>query len=187
MAQTKIVLDRQAQAQTFAFGTTAASGQAAVTINNGTAASSNVVLDVKGATKLNVTDGLLKAASGVVSGGATTTDLTEGTNLYYTDTRVRANRLDQLAAPTADVSHNNTKITNLATPTAAADAATKAYVDAVKTGLDIKDSVRVATTAAGALPSAFANGSTVDGVTLATGDRILIKDQSTGSENSTLR
>jgi len=61
--------------------------------------------------------------------------------------------------------------------------ATKEYVDAVKTGLDIKDSVKVATTAAGTLSSSFANNQSVDGVTLATGDRILIKDQSTGSEN----
>ena len=61
--------------------------------------------------------------------------------------------------------------------------ATKEYVDAVKTGLDIKDSVKVATTANGTLASAFANSQSVDGVTLATGDRILIKDQNTGSEN----
>lgn len=59
----------------------------------------------------------------------------------------------------------------------------KAYVDGVKQGLDIKDSVRVATTSAGTLSSAFANGQTVDGVSLATGDRILIKDQSDATEN----
>lgn len=46
-----------------------------------------------------------------------------------------------------------------------------------------KPPVRVATTANGALATAFANGQTVDGVTLATGDRILLKDQSTASEN----
>ena len=61
--------------------------------------------------------------------------------------------------------------------------ATKEYVDAVKTGLDFKDSVRLATTANGTLGSAFANGQSVDGTTLSTGDRILIKDQSTASEN----
>ena len=61
--------------------------------------------------------------------------------------------------------------------------ATKEYVDAVKTGLDFKDSVRLATTANGTLGSAFANGQSVDGTTLATGDRILLKDQSTASEN----
>ena len=61
--------------------------------------------------------------------------------------------------------------------------ATKEYVDAVKTGLDFKDSVRLATTANGTLGSAFANGQSVDGTTLSTGDRILLKDQSTASEN----
>ena len=61
--------------------------------------------------------------------------------------------------------------------------ASKEYVDAVKTGLDFKDSVRLATTANGTLASAFANGQSVDGTTLSTGDRILIKNQSTGSEN----
>ena len=78
---------------------------------------------------------------------------------------------------------NSQKITGLATPTADGDAATKSYVDSVAQGLSAKDAVRVATTANGTLASAFANGQTVDGITLATGDRILIKDQSTGSEN----
>lgn len=46
-----------------------------------------------------------------------------------------------------------------------------------------KEPVRVATTANGTLSTAFENGDTVDGVTLATGDRILIKNQTTASEN----
>lgn len=78
---------------------------------------------------------------------------------------------------------NSQKITGLADPTAAQDAATKAYVDGVKQGLDIKESVKVATAASGTLASSFANGQTVDGISLSTGDRILIKDQSTASEN----
>jgi hypothetical protein len=61
--------------------------------------------------------------------------------------------------------------------------ATKAYVDATATGLDVKASVRVATTASLTLASALENGDTLDGVTLATGDRVLVKNQSTGSEN----
>lgn len=46
-----------------------------------------------------------------------------------------------------------------------------------------KDAVRVATTANGTLATAFANGSVIDGVTLVTGNRILIKNQTTASEN----
>ena len=61
--------------------------------------------------------------------------------------------------------------------------ATKEYVDAVKQGLDVKDSVRVASTANVVIGSALENNDTLDGVTLATGDRVLLKDQSTGSEN----
>lgn len=61
--------------------------------------------------------------------------------------------------------------------------ASQSYVDAAIAGLSWKQAVRVATTAAGTLASSFENGDTVDGVTLATGDRILIKDQATGSEN----
>lgn len=48
---------------------------------------------------------------------------------------------------------------------------------------DWKNSVRVATTAAGTLATSFENGDTVDGITLATGDRILIKNQAAGAEN----
>lgn len=46
-----------------------------------------------------------------------------------------------------------------------------------------KDPVRVATVANGTLATAFANGQNVDGLTLTTGTRILIKNQSTTSEN----
>ena len=99
------------------------------------------------------------------------------------DDGVRTNRLDQLAAPTSAVGFNSQKITGLATPTADGDGATKGYVDSVTQGLDVKDSVKATTTANGTLSSAFANGSTIDGVSLSTNDRILIKNQSTQTEN----
>jgi hypothetical protein len=70
------------------------------------------------------------------------------------------------------------------TPSNNTDAATKAYVDTIKQGsIDIKDSVRVASTANIAIGSALVNSSTIDGVTVATGNRVLLKDQSDASEN----
>ena len=58
-----------------------------------------------------------------------------------------------------------------------------ALPQSIRDSLEWKQSVRVATTANGTLATAFDNGSTVDGVTLATGDRILIKDQTSAVEN----
>jgi len=73
------------------------------------------------------------------------------------------------------------KVTGLAAPTADTDAANKAYVDAARSGLDVKQSVRVATT--GSDISLSNTTTSIDGVTLSDGDRVLVKDQSTGSEN----
>lgn len=70
-----------------------------------------------------------------------------------------------------------------ASPSGATAATSKAYVDALVQGLDPKNSVRAATTAAGTLATSFENGDTIDGVTLATGDRILIKNQAAPAEN----
>jgi|TARA_Y100000034_G_scaffold53943_2_gene66147 hypothetical protein len=107
-----------------------------------------------------------------------TADIPEETNLYYTDARVRLNRLDQMASPTADVSFNSQKITSLATPTASGDAASKSYVDSVAQGLNVHTACAVATTA----DVTLSGEQTIDGVTTST-DRILVKDQSTASEN----
>ena len=63
------------------------------------------------------------------------------------------------------------------------DAYTKTEVDTLVQGLDPKASVKAATTTAGTLVSSFANASVIDGVTLATGDRILIKNQAAPAEN----
>tara|TARA_R100000664_G_scaffold1310_1_gene3379 strand:- start:4573 stop:5727 length:1155 start_codon:yes stop_codon:yes gene_type:complete len=87
------------------------------------------------------------------------------------DTQVRTSRLDQLASATAVVSG--------VTPTADAHLATKGYVDSTAQGLDVKQSVKVASTA----NLTLANTQTVDGVSLTANDRVLVKDQSTASEN----
>lgn len=72
----------------------------------------------------------------------------------------------------------------VADPTAPEHAATKAYVDAARSGLDVKQSVRAATTAPINLATDLEDGDTLDTtVTLATGDRVLVKNQSTASEN----
>lgn len=75
------------------------------------------------------------------------------------------------------------KAINAGDPTNPGDLTTKSYVDAFVRGLSWKDSVRAATTANGTLATDFENGDLLDGVTLATGDRILIKDQTSGAEN----
>ena len=71
----------------------------------------------------------------------------------------------------------------VATPTDAAHIATKGYVDAARQGLDVKASVRAATTAAINISTDLNNGDIIDGVTLVTGDRVLVKNQGTASEN----
>lgn len=95
------------------------------------------------------------------------------------DTQVRTSRLDQMAAPTASVAFNSQKITGLADPTNAQDAATKNYVDSVAQGLEVKQSVRAATTA----NITLSGTQTIDGVSVIAGDRVLVKNQTTTSQN----
>ena len=84
---------------------------------------------------------------------------------------------------TGTVDVNSSRIVNVTDPTQAQDAATKGYVDAVKQALDIKDSVRAATTANINIATALNANDTLDGVTLANGDRVLVKNQTSQGEN----
>jgi hypothetical protein len=106
-----------------------------------------------------------------------------GTQLAATvsdfDTQVRTSRLDQMAAPTGPLSVGTQRLTNVATPVSGTDAANMAYVDSVAQGLDIKTAVRAATTGNITLSGA----QTIDGVSVIAGDRVLVKAQSTGSQN----
>jgi hypothetical protein len=106
---------------------------------------------------------------------------------------IKLGRLDQITAPTASVDLNAQKITSLADPTLAQDAATKSYVDAAAGGArDVKESARLATAAAlaaytrvGNVITANANGAiaTIDGVAPALADRVLLKDGAAGADN----
>lgn len=87
--------------------------------------------------------------------------------------------LADLGATTADFSMNNFKITNLANPSSAQDAATKDYVDNVAQGLDIKASVIAATT----VNITLSGAQTIDGVSIVAGDRVLVKNQSAPEDN----
>jgi len=87
--------------------------------------------------------------------------------------------LSSIGTPSASVSLNSQKITNLAAPTSDTDAATKAYVDAAVVGIDWKPSVRAATTSNITLSGA----QTIDGVSVVAGNRVLVKNQTTASEN----
>lgn len=72
------------------------------------------------------------------------------------------------------------KITGLATPTGISDAATKDYVDTLLyTGTKYKASVKVATTA----NITLSGTQTIDGISVAVGNRVLVKNQTTGSQN----
>lgn len=83
----------------------------------------------------------------------------------------------------ADLNASSYKITNLAAPTSSGDAANKAYVDAVSEGLHIHASAIAATTANVDISTDLENGDIVDGVTLATGNRVLVKSQSNAAQN----
>ena len=80
---------------------------------------------------------------------------------------------------TADQSMGGFKLTNVATPTAGTDATNKDYVDNLAAGLSWKDSVRCATTGNITLSGL----QTIDGITVAAGERVLVKAQTTASEN----
>jgi hypothetical protein len=152
-------------------GDATGSGSTAITVtlaNVGTAGTyTKVTTDSKG----RVTSGTTLSASDIPT-------LTSS-KISDFDTQVRTSRLDQMAVPTASVSFNNQLITGLADPVSAQDAATKAYVDGVAQGLDAKASVRAATTA----DITLSGTQTIDGVAVTVGDRVLVKNQGTASQN----
>lgn len=134
--------------------------------------------------------GLSPTVSGLTSLSATDLTGTLQTNAQPNITSLGT--LDGLAISSSQtVSMGSNRLTNVADPTGDQDAATKAYVDATINGLDVKESVRVATTTnlgtaySSNVLTASSNGVlSVDGITSWTvGDRILVKDQVSPNED----
>lgn len=153
-------------------GDATGSGATSITVTIANDAVSNAKL-------ANMATGTIKGRKTAETGDPEDLSASDVKTLLEFDTSVRANRLDQMAAPTSAVSMNSQKLTNVATPTDANDAANKAYVDAARSGLDVKASVRVATTENITLSGEQA----IDGVSVVAGDRVLVKNQSPGSQN----
>ena len=167
-------------------------GVASFSTDNFAVSSGAVTIKDGGVANAELANSAVTVGSTSISLGASATTISGIQQLNVDNLRLDGNELSSTntdgnvsinpnGAGTVDV--NTSKIVNVTDPTSAQDAATKAYVDSVKQALDIKDSVRVATTAAITISSALNDGDTLDGVTLADGDRVLVKDQADASEN----
>ena len=127
--------------------------------------------------KLSLSNSIV--AGDITTGAVTSDKILDGTITNIDINAAAAIAFEKLTSPVSSFSFNSQKITGLADPTSAQDAATKAYVDAARSGLDVKASVRVATTA----DITLSGTQTIDGISVIAGDRILVKDQSTSSAN----
>jgi len=122
------------------------------------------------------------------SGTAAVFDLTTAGKALIDDASASAQRttlgLGTIATQDAsNVTLTGGTITGLGDPSSSSEAATKNYVDNLVTGLRTRVIARAASTANVVIASALENGDVLDGVTLATGNRVLLKDQTTTSQN----
>jgi hypothetical protein len=122
------------------------------------------------------------------SGTAAVFDLTTAGKALLDDASASAQRttlgLGTIATQdSSNVSLTGGSITGLGSPSSGSDAATKTYVDNLITGLKTRIICRVASTADVTIASALENGDVLDGITLVTGNRVLLKNQSTDSQN----
>jgi hypothetical protein len=157
-----------------------------------TTVSDNQVSFAIDSTVVTTSDTALTIGSTAVSVGGTITDFVALTSVVVDNLTIDGSSITAAAGDnsvnlvptgsgTVDVASK--RITNVATPTGTNDAANKGYVDAVKQALDIKDSVRAASTENITIADDLNVGDTIDGVTLADGDRVLLKNQTDASEN----
>ena len=147
---------------------------------NGVSSNIQSQLDAKGASNANLTAiGDLSNSDGNFIVGSGSTWVAEAGS-----TARSSLGLGTISTQDANsVSISGGSITGLGTPSLNSDAATKVYVDNLVAGLKTRIICRAATTGNVDLSADLQNGDTLDGVTLATGNRVLVKDQSTASQN----
>jgi hypothetical protein len=143
-------------------------------------------------TELDALAGLTSAADKGIqftgSGTAGTYDLTTAGKALLDDADASAQRTTLGLGTISTQDANNVavtggSVTGLGSPSAGSDAATKTYVDNLVAGLKTRIIVRAATTANIDLTADLQNGDTLDGLTLATGEKVLVKNQTDASEN----
>ena len=122
------------------------------------------------------------------SGTAATYDLTTAGKALLDDADASAQRTTLGLGTISTQNANNVavtggSVTGLGSPSAGSDAATKTYVDNLVAGLKTRIITRVATTANIDLTADLQNGDTLDGITLATGNKVLVKNQTSASDN----
>jgi hypothetical protein len=172
-----------------------------------TTVGTDVIITISGEDATDTNKGIASFSSSnftVTSGAVTTRDITLGTSTLTNGTTTSTLAgLQQLTVDNIDINGNeisatntdgnislkpngtgtiqvnSTRITGLAEPVDPQDAATKYYVDAARSGLDIKQSVKAATVG----DITLSGTQTVDGVALVAGDRVLVKDQTDKTQN----
>ena len=147
---------------------------------NGVSSNIQTQLDAKGASNanLNTIGGLSNADGNFIVGSGSTWVAESGSTAR---TSLGLGTISTQAANSVAISGGT--ITGLGTPSSNSDAATKVYVDNLVAGLQTRAVTRVATTGNVDLSADLQNGDTIDGITLATGNKVLVKSQTDATEN----
>jgi hypothetical protein len=147
---------------------------------NGVSSNIQTQLDAKGASNanLNTIGGLSNADGNFIVGSGSTWVAEAGSTARAS---LGLGTISTQAANSVAITGGT--ITGLGAPSSGSDAANKTYVDDLVTGLKTRIITRVATTANINLSNALENGDTLDGITLATGNKVLVKDQTDATEN----
>ena len=147
---------------------------------NGVSSNIQDQIDAKGASNANLTaiGNLAKTDGNLIVGNGSTWVAENGATARAS---LGLGTISTQAANSVSISGGS--ITGLGTPSNNTDVATKVYVDGLVTGLKTRIICRVATTANITTATDLQAGDAIDGVTLAEGNRVLVKNQSTATQN----